>query len=186
MRVLGVDPGLTRCGLGVVETGAGRSVSLVDVTCRHVVARCTTPADRLVAIADAIDAAIDRHRPDAVAVERVFAQHNVRTVMGTAQVSGLVMVAARRRDLPVALYTPSEVKAAVSGSGRADKAQVGYMVAKLLGLEAVPTPADAADALAIAITHALRYSAHWQHRAARPPPPNGRWAEAERAARRRG
>jgi len=184
VRVLGVDPGLTRCGLGVVETGPGRSVALVSVG----VATSSPdaePADRLVLIADAIDAAIDKHRPDAVAVERVFAQHNVRTVMGTAQVSGLVMVAARRRGIPVALYTPSEVKAAVSGSGRADKAQVGFMVAKLLRLDAVPTPADAADSLAIALTHALRYSATAGVGATTTTAQRA-WAEAERAARRRG
>lgn len=184
MRVLGVDPGLTRCGLGVVETGPGRTVSLISVS----VATSSPdaePADRLVVIADAIEAAIDVHRPDAVAVERVFAQHNVRTVMGTAQVSGLVMVAARRRGLPVALYTPSEVKAAVSGSGRADKAQVGFMVAKLLGLDAVPTPADAADSLAIALTHALRNSATAGTGASTTTAQRA-WAKAERAARRRG
>lgn len=184
MRVLGVDPGLTRCGLGVVETGAGRSVRLVDVSVARSSPEAET-AERLVAIADAIEDAIARHRPDAVAVERVFAQHNVRTVMGTAQVSGLVMVAARRRDIPVALYTPSEVKAAVSGSGRADKAQVGYMVAKLLGLDAVPTPADAADSLAIALTHALRYSATAGLGGATTTAQRA-WAAAERAARRRG
>lgn len=184
MRVLGVDPGLTRCGLGIVETGSGRSVSLVSVGVA-VSSPDAEPADRLVLIADAIDAAIDKHRPDAVAVERVFAQHNVRTVMGTAQVSGLVLVAARRRGLPVALYTPSEVKAAVSGSGRADKAQVGYMVAKLLGLDAVPTPADAADSLAIALTHALRYSAMAGAGTVTTTAQRA-WAEAERAARRRG
>jgi crossover junction endodeoxyribonuclease RuvC len=105
--------------------------------------------------------------------------------MGTAQVSGLVMVAARRRGLPVALYTPSEVKAAVSGSGRADKAQVGFMVAKLLGLDSVPTPADAADSLAIALTHALRFSATAGAGAATTTAQRA-WAEAERAARRRG
>jgi crossover junction endodeoxyribonuclease RuvC len=184
VRVLGVDPGLTRCGLGVVETGTGRTVSLISVS----VATSppgAEPADRLVLIADAIEAAIDRYRPDAVAVERVFAQHNVRTVMGTAQVSGLVMVAARRRGLSVALYTPSEVKAAVSGSGRADKAQVGFMVAKLLRLDAVPTPADAADSLAIALTHALRYSAV-AGTGSTSTTAQRAWAEAERAARRRG
>lgn len=143
------------------------------------------PADRLVVIADAIEAAMDKHRPDAVAVERVFAQHNVRTVMGTAQVSGLVMVAARRRGIPVALYTPSEVKAAVSGSGRADKAQVGFMVVKLLGLDAVPTPADAADSLAIALTHALRYSATGGAGTVKTTAQQS-WADAEKAARRRG
>ncbi|WP_291379663.1 crossover junction endodeoxyribonuclease RuvC [Demequina sp.] len=184
MRVLGVDPGLTRCGLGVVETGPGRSVSLVDVGVVTSSADAE-PADRLVVIADAIEAALEKHRPDAVAVERVFAQHNVRTVMGTAQVSGLVMVAARRRGIPVALYTPSEVKAAVSGSGRADKAQVGFMVVKLLGLDAVPTPADAADSLAIALTHALRYSATGGAGTAKTTAQRA-WAEAEKAARRRG
>lgn len=184
MRVLGVDPGLTRCGLGVVETGRGRSVSLVDVSVAMSPADAE-PADRLVIIADAVEAALDRFHPDAVAVERVFAQHNVRTVMGTAQVSGLVMVAARRRGIPVALYTPSEVKAAVSGSGRADKDQVGFMVVKLLGLDAVPTPADAADSLAIALTHALRYSATAGKGLAKTSAQQA-WAEAEKAARRRG
>ncbi len=89
-------------------------------------------------------------------MERVFARSDVSTVMGTAQASGLAMVAAARRGLPVALHTPSEVKAAVSGNGRADKAQVGVMVARLLRLDAPPKPADAADALALAITHIWR------------------------------
>ena len=155
MRVLGIDPGLTRCGLGVVEGSLGRPLSLVGVG----VVR--TPADaplaqRLVAIERGIEAWLDEHRPDAVAVERVFSQHNVRTVMGTAQASGIALVAAARRGLPVALHTPSEVKAAVSGSGRADKAQVGVMVTRLLRLTETPKPADAADALALAICHIWR------------------------------
>jgi crossover junction endodeoxyribonuclease RuvC len=103
-----------------------------------------------------VDAWLDTHRPDAVAVERVFSQHNVRTVMGTAQASGIAMVAAARRGIPVTLHTPSEVKASVSGSGRADKAQVGAMVTRLLRLDTAPTPADAADALALAICHIWR------------------------------
>ena len=155
MRVLGIDPGLTRCGLGVVEGSVGRPLSLVGVG----VVR--TPADvpvaqRMVAIEQGIEAWLDEHRPDAVAVERVFSQHNVRTVMGTAQASGIALVAAARRGLPVALHTPSEVKAAVSGSGRADKAQVGAMVTRLLRLTETPKPADAADALALAICHIWR------------------------------
>jgi crossover junction endodeoxyribonuclease RuvC len=155
VRILGVDPGLTRCGLGVIEAGASRRVALVDV-----VVATSTPGDevpqRLAAIASALDAVLDAHRPDAIAIERIFAQLNVRTVMGTAQVSGIVMLAAERRGIPVALYTPSEVKAAVTGSGRAAKPQVGQMVRRLLG-EGVPSrPADAADALAIAICHAWR------------------------------
>ena len=124
MRVLGVDPGLTRCGLGVVEGEPGRPLTMVAVG----VVRTSPDAAigaRLVGIEEAVDAWLDLHQPDAVAVERVFSQHNVRTVMGTAQASAVAIVAAARRGLPVALHTPSEVKAAVTGSGRADKAQVG-------------------------------------------------------------
>jgi crossover junction endodeoxyribonuclease RuvC len=158
MRVLGIDPGLTRCGLGVVDGSVGRPLQLVEVgVVRTDPARAT--ALRLCEIERAVDAWIDAHRPDAVAVERVFSQHNVRTVMGTAQASGIAMVVAARRGIPVALHTPSEVKAAVSGSGRADKAQVGVMVTRLLRLDAAPKPADAADALALAICHIWRGSA---------------------------
>lgn len=158
MRVLGIDPGLTRCGIGVVEGSVGRPLRLVAVE----VARSSPDlplAQRLLLIESAIGDAIERCRPDAVAVERVFSQHNVKTVMGTAQVSGLALVAAARRGIPVGLHTPSEVKAAVSGNGRADKAQVGAMVTRLLGLDVAPKPADAADALALAITHLWRGSA---------------------------
>ena len=155
MRVLGVDPGLTRCGLGVVEGSPGRPPRLVAVD----VVR-TPPGDdlgaRLVALERAFEQWLDLHRPDAVAVERVFAQANVRTVMGTAQAGAVAVVCAARRGLPVALHTPSEVKAAVTGSGRADKAQVGAMVTRLLRLPAAPSPADAADALALAVCHLWR------------------------------
>jgi crossover junction endodeoxyribonuclease RuvC len=158
VRVLGVDPGLTRCGIGVVDGAPGRPLTLV-----HVEVIRTPPdapiGERLLAQADAVAAAIAAHRPDVVAVERVFSQHNVRTVMGTAQVAGLAIVAATRAGLPVALHTPSEVKAAVTGSGAADKAQVGAMVTRLLRLAEMPRPADAADALALAICHVWRGSA---------------------------
>ena len=155
MRVLGIDPGLTRCGLGVVDGSIGRPLSMVAVG----VVR--TPADmhvslRLCRIEAEIEHWLDAHSPDAVVVERVFAQHNVKTVMGTAQASGIAMVAAARRGIPVALHTPSEVKAAVSGNGRADKSQVGIMVARLLRLPEPPKPADAADSLALAICHIWR------------------------------
>jgi crossover junction endodeoxyribonuclease RuvC len=158
VRVLGIDPGLTRCGLGVVEGEPGRPLHLVAVG--HV----RTPPDadvahRLVALEQAFESWLDLHQPDAVAVERVFSQHNVRTVMGTAQASGVAIVVAARRGLPVALHTPSEVKASVTGNGRADKAQVGAMVTRLLGLAEMPRPADATDALALAICHIWRGSA---------------------------
>ena len=155
MRVLGVDPGLTRCGVGVVDGGPGQPLTLIEVS----VVR--TPADldlarRLLQLADAVERAMDRHRPDTVAIERMFSQHNVRTVMGTAQAAGVVALAAARRDIPVAWHTPSEVKAAVSGNGNADKTQVTVMVTRLLRLELAPKPADAADALALAICHLWR------------------------------
>jgi crossover junction endodeoxyribonuclease RuvC len=155
MRVLGIDPGLTRCGLGVVEGSVGRPLRMVEVGVVRT-PPSSSVADRLWEIERSVDAWLDTHRPDAVAVERVFSQHNVRTVMGTAQASGIAMVAAARRGIPVTLHTPSEVKASVSGSGRADKAQVGAMVTRLLRLDTAPTPADASDALALAICHIWR------------------------------
>ena len=155
MRVLGIDPGLTRCGLGVVEGEMGRPLRLVEVDVLRTASDLPVP-ERLLAIQVGLEDWLTRHRPDAVAVERVFARSDSSTVIGTAQASGLAMVAAARRGLPVALHTPSEVKAAVSGSGRADKAQVGAMVTRILRLDAPPRPADAADALALAITHIWR------------------------------
>jgi crossover junction endodeoxyribonuclease RuvC len=155
MRVLGVDPGMTRCGVGVVDGAPGRPLTLAHVS----VVRTAADLDvghRLVLLADALAQAVADFRPDVVAVERVFAQHNVRTVMGTAQVAGLAILAATRAGVPVALHTPSEVKAAVTGSGSADKAQVGTMVTRLLRLTDTPRPADAADALALAICQIWR------------------------------
>jgi crossover junction endodeoxyribonuclease RuvC len=159
VRVLGVDPGLTRCGIGIIDGAPGRALHMVAVDVIR------TPPDaqighRLLAIFDAIDAAIAAHRPDVVAVERVFSQQNVRTVMGTAQVAGLAILAATRAGLPVVTHTPSEVKAAITGSGRADKAQVGAMVTRLLKLAETPRPADAADALALAICQLWRGAAY--------------------------
>jgi crossover junction endodeoxyribonuclease RuvC len=155
MRVLGVDPGLTRCGLGVVDGMPGRRLDMISTDVLR------TPPDagigaRLLAVEQGIDEWLTAWRPDAVAVERVFSQHNVRTVMGTAQASGVAIVCAARRGIPVALHTPSEVKAAVTGNGRADKAQITAMVARLLRLADPPRPADAADALALAICHIWR------------------------------
>ena len=115
--------------------------------------------ERLVAIEAAIDACLDAHQPAAVAVERVFSQHNVRTVMGTAQASGVAVLSAARRGIPVALHTPSEIKAAITGTGRAGKAQVAAMVTRVLRLTERPSPADASDALAIAICHVWRGAA---------------------------
>jgi crossover junction endodeoxyribonuclease RuvC len=185
---MGVDPGLTRCGLGVVDGLPGRRVCMVAVG----VARSDADADvdqRLLRIEAQIEEWLEEHAPDAVAVERVFAQHNVRTVMGTAQVAGIALVAAARRRIPVALHTPSEVKAAVTGSGDAGKAQVQAMVARLLSLDAPPKPADAADALALAICHLWRPAGAIgapQRAPGAMTSAQRAWAAAEQAAKRRG
>ncbi|BBY08295.1 crossover junction endodeoxyribonuclease RuvC [Mycobacterium noviomagense] len=152
---MGVDPGLTRCGLSVVEGGLGRQVIAVDVD----VVR--TPADealprRLLTISDTVEHWLDTHHPDVIAIERVFSQQNVSTVMGTAQAGGVIALAAAKRGIDVHFHTPSEVKAAVTGNGGAGKDQVTTMVTKILALQAKPTPPDAADALALAICHCWR------------------------------
>ena len=158
MRVLGVDPGLTRCGIGVIEGAPGKQLRLIATDVIR------TPASdgigaRLLALELELDRWLTRHEPDAVAVERVFSQHNVRTVMGTAQAGAVAIVCAARRGVPVALHTPSEVKAAVTGNGRAGKEQVTEMVSRLLQLADPPRPADCADALALAICHLWRGTA---------------------------
>jgi crossover junction endodeoxyribonuclease RuvC len=155
VRVLGVDPGLTRCGVGIVEGVPGRACTLVGFEAVTTDAGADL-AHRLLHLDRRLADLIVRHRPESVAVERVFSQHNVRTVMGTAQAGAVAVLAAARAGLPVQLYTPSEVKAAVTGSGQADKAQVTAMVTRLLRLADRPRPADAADALALAICHIWR------------------------------
>ncbi|MFB9442035.1 crossover junction endodeoxyribonuclease RuvC [Dactylosporangium vinaceum] len=155
MRVLGVDPGLTRCGVGLVEGSPGRPCKLVH----YEVVRSEPDLDlslRLLNLDRRLAELVTEFQPESVAVERVFSQHNVRTVMGTAQAGAVAILAAARAGLPVQMYTPSEVKAAVSGNGQADKAQVTAMVTRLLRLEVAPKPADAADALALAICHVWR------------------------------
>ena len=180
MRVLGIDPGLTRCGIGVVDVSATRAVSLVYV---GVVATSPDLAleRRLFAISQGIADVVDEFEPEAVGIERMFAQHNLRTVMGTAQASGVALQIAASRGLAVGLHTPSEVKAAITGYGAADKRQVGAMVARVLGLDVVPRPADAADALAIAICHAWKGPALVAGRGALTPAQRA-WQDAEKTA----
>ncbi len=155
--ILGVDPGLTRCGFGVV--------TVHGTTVRYVVAGVIrTPADmpvedRLHAVWQELTTIVEARQPDAMAVERVYAQANLRTVMGTAQVSGIALTMARLHGIPVATYTPTEMKAAVTGHGRAEKAQVMAMVQRVLRLDAPVRPADASDALGLAICHAWRGAA---------------------------
>ncbi|NQW06841.1 MAG: crossover junction endodeoxyribonuclease RuvC [SAR202 cluster bacterium] len=155
MRVLGVDPGLTRCGLGIVDKSSTQKLSMVGVGV------IKTPSDlelsrRLLDLETQLLIWIDKYKPDVIAVERVFSQLNIRTAMATGQAAGVALLIAARAGIPVAMHTPTEVKAAVTGSGRADKKQVALMVAKLLALKEIPKPVDATDALALAICH------HWR------------------------
>jgi crossover junction endodeoxyribonuclease RuvC len=155
LRVLGIDPGLTRCGVGVIEGSIGQPLTLIAV---GVILTPSTSALelRLLQLESEISEWITLHKPDVVAVERVFAQHNVKTVMGTGQAAGIALLVAARMGIPVVMHTPSEVKAAVTGSGRADKAQVAQMVKRLLSLKEIPKPVDSTDALALAICHLWR------------------------------
>lgn len=180
--MLGIDPGLTRCGIGVVDVDRARRATLVHVG----VVRTPVDADiaeRLAGIAAGIRAVIEEHAPAAVAVERVFAQQNMQTVMGTAQASGVALLVAAEAGLPAATHTPSEVKAAVTGYGSADKRQVQSMIARILRLDTPPQPADAADALAIALCHAWRRGAAAGAAGAALTPAQRAWADAERTAR---
>jgi crossover junction endodeoxyribonuclease RuvC len=180
--VLGIDPGLTRCGVGVVDVARDRSAVLVHVG----VIRSSVDApvgDRLATIARGIRAVLDEHRPDAVAVERVFAQQNLHSVTATAQASGVALMLAAERGLPTASHTPSEVKAAITGYGSAEKLQVQTMVARVLRLDALPQPADAADALALALCHAWRVGAPAAGQTGALTPAQRAWAEAEKRTR---
>ncbi|WP_293769327.1 crossover junction endodeoxyribonuclease RuvC [uncultured Corynebacterium sp.] len=155
MRVMGIDPGLTRCGLSVVQSGRGRQVIPVSVG----VVRTPSDADlaeRLLRLSTAVREWMEDYQPEVVAMERVFERGNVSTVMHTAHAVGVLVLAAAERGIPVHMYTPSEVKKAISGNGRADKKQMTAMITRILGLSEPPKPADAADALAIAVCHCWR------------------------------
>lgn len=159
MKVLGVDPGLTRCGIGLVEGAIGSPLKLVDVGV--ILTGVDLDLDqRLLELDRQLTQLVDVWQPDVVAVERVFSQHNVRTVMGTGQAAGVALLIAAKAGIPVMMHTPSEVKAAVTGSGRANKVQVALMVQKILNLETIPKPVDATDALALAICHIWRGGAN--------------------------
>lgn len=155
MRVLGIDPGLTRCGIGVVERISSNKLELVDCG----VIRTDSSAqlhDRLLSLDEALQEWISKVKPDAIAVERVFSQLNVKTAMATGQAAGVALLLAAKAGVPIALHTPTEVKAAVTGTGRAGKEQVAKMVVRILQLSEAPKPVDTTDALALAICH------HWR------------------------
>ena len=150
MRVLGVDPGLGRCGWAVLERRGGR-VGAVAYGTVHTDGEQVAP--RLAELAAKLRQVLAAHRPEALAIERLFFNANVRTAMTVGQASGVVLLLAAEHGLEVTAYTPPQVKQAVTGSGSAPKEQVGYMVKALLGLDSVPAPADTADALAVALCH---------------------------------
>jgi len=149
-----VDPGTAVTGYGVVESGTGPSVRLVVCGVIRTRARDALPA-RLRAIREGLDELLARHKPDAVAVEDVFYARNVRTSLVLAHARGVILLTAEEAGLPIGEYSPAAVKKAVVGRGGAAKDQVGYMVAQLLRLKAPPAPADAADGVAVALTHLL-------------------------------
>ncbi|MEY3736964.1 MAG: hypothetical protein RLZZ251_680 [Actinomycetota bacterium] len=155
MRVLGIDPGLTRCGIGIVDRDSRSQLRMVDCGVVRTAAEDALE-QRLLQLESALSDWISRFQPDVIAIERVFSQLNVRTAMATGQAAGVAILLAAKSGIPIAHHTPSEVKAAVSGSGRADKKQVAAMVVRILSLDSAPKPADTSDALALAICH------HWR------------------------
>jgi crossover junction endodeoxyribonuclease RuvC len=150
--VLGVDPGLTRCGYAAIEVGQTRVPTLLKMGVVSTDVSADLP-DRLATLQTDFEVLMDEAQPDAVAVEQVFFQNNVRTAMGVGQASGLVLAMAARRGIHVVQYTPSQVKSAVTGSGTANKLQVQQMVQRQLKLRSLPQPPDAADAAALALCH---------------------------------
>ena len=152
ITVLGIDPGLTRCGYAVLQVQGNTDVSLTGLGVLRTKPEDELPA-RLAEIAQEVEALLDQYQPTAVAVEHIFFQSNVRTAMSVGQVSGLVLSAAARRGIEVVQYSPNQVKLAITGWGGADKAQVQKMVKQRLKLNTIPKPADAADAAAIALCH---------------------------------
>lgn len=154
MRVLGVDPGTAVTGYGIVELAPRRVGRLVECGVLRTRATETLPA-RLQVIHDGIAELLARHQPDALAVEGVFYATNVRTTIVLGHARGVVLLAGAQAGVPIYEYSPASVKKAIVGKGAATKPQVGFMIARLLQLAAAPTPADAADGVAIALTHLL-------------------------------
>lgn len=157
MRVLGVDPGLTRCGLAIVDELPGRKVSLKSVMVFRTDAKSEL-SQRLLELDEALAKVIKEFKPDSVAVEQVFSQHNLKSVMGTAQAAGLAILNAAKANCEVSTYTPTQVKASVTGSGKADKRQMGRMIQKICNLSSPLSPPDASDAVALAVCHLWRNS----------------------------
>lgn len=194
MRILGIDPGLTRCGVGIIRVTATRTLAFEHVEVLRSAPEHELPA-RLTLLGTSIESILATGDIGAVALERVFAQQNLPSVMGVAHISGIVMFLAERNGIPVTMYTPNEVKSRVTGYGAADKTQVTNMVMKHLSLSQPPKPADAADALALAITHAQSLRTNMSARGRDPlskpltgnalTPAQQAWQTAEKQTKRR-
>jgi len=153
MRIVGIDPGIGRLGWAVVEKHAGKPQAII-YDCFETPATLSVP-ERLQRIHQHVTKLLQNYTPDALSIEDLFFINNAKTAFAVGQARGVVLLAAAQHSIPVFVYTPLQVKVAVTGYGRGDKAQVGKMVKAILGLDAIPTPDDTADALAIAITHAF-------------------------------
>ncbi len=153
MRILGVDPGIGRLGWGVIDKEKS-GIKTIAYGC--VETKVNSPlTERLVIIYSSVQKLLDEYKPQALAIEELFFNKNVKTAFAVGQARGVVLLAAAQKQLPIAVYTPSSVKSAITGYGKADKKQIGQMVKLTLKLPKVPTPDDTADALAIALTHAF-------------------------------
>jgi len=151
MIVIGIDPGLARMGYGVIRVDRNGPV---PVTYGCIETKSTQPVpERLLTIYHAVDSLLEEHRPLALSLEKLFFTKNITSAMSVSEVRGIVLLAAAQRNVPVAEYTPNQVKQAITGSGRADKVQVQLMITRLLGLPEIPKPDDTADALSIALCH---------------------------------
>lgn len=155
MRILGIDPGIARCGWGVIEVQSSK-FKIQGYGCIETSAKQNTP-DRLKQIYDEVSKIIKKHSPEALSIEELFFNTNAKTAFVVGQARGVILLAASQKNLPVSIYTPLQVKVAITGYGRAEKRQIGQMVKVLLSLKSIPKPDDTADALAIAITHAFSY-----------------------------
>lgn len=154
MKILGIDPGIGRMGWGIIEKGKSSQFMVHGYGCVETMPNSDIPG-RLYALYDEVCRIIDEYDPDAMAIEDLFFAKNVKTAFSVGQARGVILLAASQKNLSIHVYTPLQVKATVTGYGKADKKQVGQMVKITLKLPKVPTPDDTADALAIALTHAF-------------------------------
>jgi len=153
MIVLGIDPGLATVGYGVIESLDGRVRAVLCYDCIRTSGKVSTTPERLEEIYTRVCGIIGEHRPGWMAMEKLFFSRNVSSALNVAEVRGVILLAAQRHGIPVAEYTPNQVKQAITGSGRADKRQMQEMIRRLLDLPEIPKPDDVADGLAVALCH---------------------------------